>query len=307
MSRVNRSFRGSKCAVILTAVAASAISAEAAFIPISVCDITNTPPIGSLISVQGDYEVVAPLTLGPTTECILITTSGVSLKLNGFQINAVNNGAAGILVSNVPSRLSNVYIEGPGLITNFQNGIVFVGVDNSQIDLVTAVSNTANGIRATGSTFLTIGSNVLDQNGLWGLLLQDCSGVTVENNEASGNGSKGVAGANVGGIGVRLGSTANSVTNNRASVNGPTSVVPAIAAGIDIAGNSNRVYGNTTNGNILAGIQVELGSGGNSIFSNPSSVGNLKWDMEDDNLAPPCGTDAWSSNVFFTANQTCIH
>ena len=74
---------------------------------------------------------------------------------------------------------------------------------------------------------------------------------------------------------------------------------------------NSRVSSNTTNGNGVAGIGVVSSalsaiSLGNEIFSNTQSFGNTTWDLADGNLVPPCGTDFWGSNVFFTKNQACV-
>lgn len=239
------------------------------------------------------------------TDCIQITASNVSLKLNGHQITNTAGGGSGIDVNpSGPPHVSHVAIQGPGLIPGFQNGIFFLDADYSQVDFVTAANNTY-GIFGFNTTSLTVGSNVLVRNGQWGLVVGNSTSGTIQNNEASGNGAATAAGGTGGGIGLGGASNGNTVNNNTASGNGPQSGTPVVAAGIVISGNGNRVYGNTTDGNILAGIQIGSG-GGNSIFSNISSVGNGKNDLEDDN--PSCGTDSWSGNVFFTSNpSSCIH
>jgi hypothetical protein len=77
---------------------------------------------------------------------------------------------------------------------------------------------------------------------------------------------------------------------------------------------NSRVSSNTTNGNGTSGtgsgiqvVSLVAGSSGNEIFSNLSSVGNKTWDLEDDNAPPPCGTDFWSGNSFFTKSPaSCV-
>ncbi|MGA2717315.1 MAG: right-handed parallel beta-helix repeat-containing protein [Bryobacteraceae bacterium] len=311
VQRVSAKFEGSKAAlsllgVILIALGGVAVPAQAAFKSITTCNPTLAVSSGgSLINAAGDYQLTGNLTQSTAnTDCIQITASNVSLKLNGHQITSTAGGGSGIDVNpSGPPQVSHVAIQGPGLIQGFQNGIFFLDANYSQVDLVTAANNTY-GIYGFNTTSLTIGSNVLVRNGQWGLLLGNSTGGTIQNNEASGNGAATAAGGFSGGIGLGGASNANTVNNNTASGNGPQSVVPAIAAGILIggAGNGNRVYGNTTDGNIFAGIQVK--STGNSIFGN-SSVGNGAYDLEDDN--PACDSNLWGGNNFFTANQACIH
>jgi len=292
-------------AVILVALAATA-PAQAAFIPITTCNPASAPPTGSWISTGGDYEVAANLTQSGTGDCILITASGVSLKLNGHQITGggADSIGAGIYVKGGNNRVNHTDIEGPGLIQSFEEGVQLVNADYSQVDLVSAAHNFKFGIYGYTSTYLTIGSNVLVQNGIAGLGLVTSVGGTIQNNVTNGNG----AGANLpgafgGGILLAMGSIANTVNNNTSSGNGPQSGSPAVSAGIAIQGNNNRVYGNSTDGNVLAGIQIYSGTG-NQIFNDPSCIGNGLYDLEDDNFV--CGSDSWSSNGFFIANQTCI-
>lgn len=94
------------------------------------------------------------------------------------------------------------------------------------------------------------------------------------------------------------------MNNNTASGNGQQLGSVTIAAGIFILGDGNRVYGNSTDGNVLAGIQVYSGATGNQIFSNTSSVGNGHFDLEDDN---PCNSNFWGGNNFFNNTSACIH
>jgi parallel beta-helix repeat protein len=312
LKRVSAKFEGSKAAlslsgVILIALAGVAVPAQAAFKTITTCNpALAVSSGGSLINASGDYQLTSNLTQATAnTDCIQITASNVSLKLNGHQITSTAGGGSGIDVNpSGPPFVSHVAIQGPGLIQGFQYGIFFLDANYSQVDFVTAANN-SNGIFGFNTTSLTIASNVLVRNGLWGLVLGNSTGGTIQNNEASGNGAATAAGGIGGGIGLGGASNANTVNNNTASGNGPQSGTPVYAAGILISGNGNRVYGNTTDGNIIAGIQIG-GGGGNSIFSNISSVGNGKNDLEDDNSS--CGTDSWSGNVFFTSNpSSCIH
>jgi hypothetical protein len=74
--------------------------------------------------------------------------------------------------------------------------------------------------------------------------------------------------------------------------------------GIGIAEKNSRVSSNITNGN-GAGIEISPGYSGNEIFSNTSSVGNTGFDLADLNAS--CLGNSWSSNVFFTKNQTCVN
>jgi parallel beta-helix repeat protein len=292
MSLINRASEDQKRsnALLFTLLGAILIAltattpAQAAFTPITTCSVINVP---------GDYEVTADLVAGANNGCIGIAVSGVSLKLNGHKISApttVANFAAGIGVGDPRGgRLDHVAIEGPGLIEFFGTGVAFSSADYCQVGLVTIVGN-GDGIFAVDVTFLTIASNVAVQNTDNGVLLDNSVGGVIENNDASGNGTT------VRGNGIVLNGGADNTVNNN--------TVNANFNGIVVEESGDRLFGNRTNGNTGDGIFV-LSGGGNQIFSNPSSVGNGIFDMSDINSL--CGTDLWSSNVFFTPSQPCVH
>lgn len=289
---------------ILIAFAATAIPAQAAFVPIATCNPASPAPAGSLINASGDYEVVSDLFATPVyPACIVITASGVSLKLNGHQITSVPGAVAndGIDVGAAGAPIDHVAIEGPGLVHGLTNGISIVAASYVQVDLVTVANNLVFGITASTVQFISMGSNVLVKNGQVGLTVSNSVGGTIQFNQAISNATTiAVPGSGI----VLQGGSANTLNNNVASGNG---VVLALNSGgiVLISETSDRLTGDTTNGNAGDGIVI-LGGGGNQIFNNPSSVGNGAFDMEDFN--PFCGTDNWSGNTFFTANpSTCIH
>jgi parallel beta-helix repeat protein len=299
---------------ILIALARTAVPAQAAFKNITTCNpALAVSSGGSLINSSGDYQLTGNLTQSTVnTDCILITVSNVSLKLNDHQISGpgvIGNGA-GIDINPPTGRVNHVAIEGPGLIQGFGEGVSFNNADYSQVGLVTAANNVDHGIHGFVVTYLTVSSNVLVRNGLFGLSLNVSFSGTIQNNEASGNGAAtglGTCHCGAGGIEL-LSSDANTVNNNTANGNGPQSGSPPLEGdGIYIWGssNENRVYGNTTDGNIFDGIQIDNFSSGNQVFNNTSSVGNGAYDLEDDHSA--CGTDFWGSNTFFTKSQACIN
>jgi hypothetical protein len=99
------------------------------------------------------------------------------------------------------------------------------------------------------------------------------------------------------------GGSNNQVNNNQASGNGQTG--GSFNAGLVISANGNRVYNNSTDGNVGAGIAVTAGAANNQIFSNLSSAGNGGFDLLDDN--PNCGTNVWVDNVAFTKSpSSCV-
>lgn len=289
-------FRGT----ILIALAAAVIPAQAAFVNITTCNPTVAAPMGSLIDLPGDYAVAATLSQSsPSTDCILITASGVSLTLNGYTI-AGSGGGIGIHVNNPGGTpVNQVGIQGPGQVVGFGIGISFENASYSQVDLVTSDTNTTNGIRGLDVSYLTIGSNVVSLNGGSGVLLTDSVAGVVENNDADGNGFG--AGGGVAGIDIESGS-ANTVNNNISDANGPQG--GGTGLGILINGNGSRVSGNSVHGNWNIGIRVFAGAGGNEIFNN-TSTGNYNIGLYDDNAN--CGSDTWSNNITFLASPACVH
>jgi hypothetical protein len=275
-------------------IALLAIPAQAAFTNISTCNEAVPAPAGSWINQPGDYQVTADLATG--SNCIIITASNVSLKLNGHIITGLGVGI-GINVSG--PGLDHVGIEGPGLIKGFMNGVALINTDYSQVNRVTATRNATNGIMSSGSTFLTLGYNITVQNGVWGILVTNLTNSTVAFNEMNGNGTT----SNIAG-GLRITGSNNQVNNNQASGNGNQLVAATFNAGLVISANGTRVYNNSTDGNVGPGIEVTLGAANNQIFSNLSSAGNGV-DLLDDNAN--CGTNVWADNVAFTKSpSSCV-
>jgi len=273
---------------ILIALAGAAVPAHASFKPIAAC--------GTTISASGDYQVTVDLTF-TGTDCITITASQVSLKLNGHAIIG-GLGFVGINIDLPSGRVNHVGIQGPGVIKNWTHGIRFNNTDYSNVQGVTAAQNSLNGILGFGNTFLLVSSNVLVGNGVWGLLLSSPTNSTIQYNEVSGNGGGGFAAAG----GMIIGGATNTVNNNTAIGNGAQVGTPNFNAGIVISATGTRVYSNVTDGNVGPGIEVT--GTGNQIFSNQSSAGNGTFDLQDDNTT--CASNLWSNNAFFTRSQTCI-
>ena len=176
--------------------------------------------------------------------------------------------------------------------------------DYVHVSLTTVAGNTFGGLYASGVNYLTLGGNVIAENqGFGGVLLVNSTGDQVTGNQVVANAT-----------GIVLGSgDSDVITGNVVSGNSGSGIILGVVGSAYPLTNS-RVSSNTTNGNgtsgIGSGIQVVslvVGSSGNEIFSNLSSVGNMTWDLEDDNAPPPCGTDFWSGNSFFTRSPaSCV-
>ena len=279
--------------VVLTGVLAALAGAQAWAVTF-----INTCPF--VITVPGNYVVTKDLLPCPNGG-IYIQVSHVTVNLNGHIIAGLpaEPVATGISVNpGAIPHLNQIGISGPGLIQGFSTGISIQDSDYVQVSLTAVAGNAAGGISASNVTYLTVGGNVIAGSpSASGLVLQGSAGAQVTGNQMVGNN----------GAGILLNSgNSNVLTGNVASGNAGGGIV----LGPGPLSNS-RVSSNTTNGNGKAGIWIQpltASSLGNEIFSNTSSVGNLTWDLEDDNAPPPCGTDFWSSNVFLTKNPaSCIN
>jgi parallel beta-helix repeat protein len=284
--------------VVLTGVLAALAGAQAwAVTPIASCPFTILAP--------GNYVVTADLTCNG--DGIDIQASNVTVNLNGHIIKSVVGvpvGTFGISVSSPANlRLNHIGISGPGLIQGFAGGIIIGNSDYVQVTQTTVAGSTKfAGIFASGVTYLTVAGNVIAGTIIGGgLTLNQSTRAEVTGNQVVGNPA---------GISLFSGDS-NTLTGNVASGNTGSGMVLG-NLGNPIPLTNSRVSSNTTNGNGMSGIQVgvlQLGSFGNEIFSNLSSVGNTVYDLEDDNL-PSCGTDFWSSNVYFTKglppNLACV-
>ena len=259
------------CAILVAAAGAFAFAQA----PIRTCPVTLSSP--------GNYELTADLTCAGPNAAISITSSGVSLRLNGHKILATSGD--GIDVVQFGLRLDHVVIQGPGLITISSlnasaYGINFQNTDYSQVSQVTTVG-AFSGVFGFLCNFLTIGSNVMAR-GTIGVGMNRSNSIAVAGNDTSGN---------TDGISFFVGS-GNTINNNTSNGNSNS--------GIYLVGSPSRVYGNVTNGNGQYGIYNQTAGG--SIFSNRSAEGNGAYDLYD---VAPCSA-AWSDNVFQTSNGACI-
>ena len=88
---------------------------------------------GTVIASPGTHVLQNDL-LNCPGDGITVVTSNVVLNLNGHQISGpgINADAAGVFVGRgVASGVSNVSVLGPATILNFQSGVTFEGVSNS--------------------------------------------------------------------------------------------------------------------------------------------------------------------------------
>jgi hypothetical protein len=269
----------------------------------------NTCPV--VINSPGRYVLGADLICGGG-DGITITSSDVTLALEGHRITAGVGANRAIVASTQFQPLQNVQILGPGLITNgggnafaagvFLGGALGEGVFQSEVSGIT-VLGCGNGIVAvtagdpdfsTGLTGLTFTTNTLGRNGT-GISMTDVLSSTISKNDVSGNG-----------VGIAI------FNPSHVFQTAPPLVV-----------SHNIVNGNTGNGVILTtgglprhtvNVQnnVISGNGGNGIqnaapteITNNTSLANGMFDLFETALG--CMGSVWSGNTFFTANQSCIH
>lgn len=257
-------------------------------------------PIASCttIATSGNYFLDADLS---GANCIVINANNVSLALNGHTITGPGTGA-GIAVVPLSGRIHHVGISGPGSVRGYANGIAISNSDYVQVSLVTALGNATNGINSTGTnTFLTVASNILTQNGVWGALLTAANS-SFSYNEMAGNG---FGPGNHPAGGMRMTGAANSIGNNLALGNGKLpDNTNTLNAGIVVNTTASRIFGNTADGNNGFGIEVQTTGSTNQLFNN-KAMGNLGFDLQDDSVN--CGTSLWAYNTFFTRNPvSCV-
>jgi parallel beta-helix repeat protein len=241
------------------------------------------------ITAAGTYVLGANLSC-PGTDGIDIQASNVTLLLNTHQIIGNGNPASnGILVNNTSFQLTNVRIEGPGVVQNFGNGIRFVNVTKS---LVTGVVATLCNYGLVGETVMHVQltHNVTTFNNGGGISLRDSTSGLVHGNVISGD-------TNVGSVGLYIttGGSLNQVQKNTVTGNQGYGIVIANSS-------SNNLISNTVSGNSEWGIQIYGSS--NTIQAN-TALGNNLYDLVDSTYG--CDADTWSSNTFINRNQSCIN
>ncbi|MBV8841194.1 MAG: right-handed parallel beta-helix repeat-containing protein [Bryobacterales bacterium] len=265
----------------------------------------NTCPF--IISTPGDYLLSADLLCPGGGTGITITSSHVTLKLEGHTIIPAVGSSSGSAISNFSSGITgtpvvDVHILGPGLImggavNSFSFGVSLVGsVTDSEVSGLTVRGSRVAGInadgQAPGTTGLTFTKNTL-AGGNWGILVTNLTSSTISENDASGNF-----------IGIQIsneGVTGPPITFSRNIVNGNTNTGVIIDTGF-VTAQKNVVSGNGVVGiDVLAsqlGVTIALEVTGNT------SLANGTVDLND--AVPGCTGSVWSGNKFFTRNQSCI-
>ena len=248
------------------------------------------------------------------------TFSGTDGEVNGFLIG-IQNDASNVLIADVDCE-SN----GTGIVNNGARASYF---------FLNANSSSGNGFVNNGAAGLKMTSIAADGNGGNGLVLINTSGALFADfSEARGNGRTGVkviggggntmvtidASANgADGIWFKQ-SVANAVIDFTANGNGKTGIYIGCSAtgnpdgstcGISPSRGNSLQAGvgfhavpptTTADTNIVAGIGIDSGNGGNQVFGI-EATGNGTDDAIDKNAN--CGTNFWTMNSFSKPNPAC--
>ena len=181
---------------------------------------------GSVIAAPGQYFLAGDC-MGAG---ITITASDVHLKLNG---HTMTGSLPFVFFDGVSaSNVSHVHIEGPGTITNYNNGINFVGVSDSHVEQVSSTANRRGLYLFNSTTDTHVNNNVFSMNVLEGMIVDMSSDNHLNNNQSIGNGTYG--------IDVAAGATGNHVNGNTALGNGVDDLFDG-----NISCDNNKWNGNT--------------------------------------------------------------
>lgn len=278
-----------------------AVAFLALALPATLLAANTVTTCGTAIVVPGTWTVANNLNCGGLG--VAIQVNNVTLRLNGFTINGPGPGSGtGVLVVS-PSGfgLKNVRIIGPGTITGFAAGILFLGTVGGGVTDAT-LSNNGSGLTSdfgmgVQSKNLLITQNQITQNANYGIHGSAINMSSIVGNNVSNNGP-GVPGGS--GIWLAIAAT-NMVQGNICNNNSTDGIRLGGALGNGASGNT--VLGNQANNNLNAGIGLESPTTSNH-FSGNVAFGNSVFDISDSN--PGCGSDTYKSDVFGTANQACI-
>jgi Right handed beta helix region len=231
---------------------------------------------------------------------------GNGLVINsGSQVNncvAAQNIGVGIAVSNnvlvtgCVSSLNGGHGFGLGTACTIKSCLAFAntgaGIRTGGVNYLTVIdcnanTNTGGGIAALARAFIT--SSTAEGNGVVGISVGASS--TVSNCHASGNTGDGIIASNGSAV---TGCTASANTgdgikvNSLSRVEGNTCEENGAGAGVHVAGQGNRIDGNTVARNVR-GIDVDLG--GNLVVRNDAIINTTNFDIvpgnADANVASP--------------------
>ncbi|MFY9824860.1 MAG: right-handed parallel beta-helix repeat-containing protein [Thermoanaerobaculia bacterium] len=284
----------------LSAIALAALGALLATPAHAVTSITACP---YTITAPGDYRLDADLSC--TGDAITIQASHVHLSLNTHQLTGSLSSDRGIVVYSATSRLTDVEIKGPGVLSAFGEAVELDNADNSKVESVTAsfcvVGIATGAVSGTTVTNVRLNKNVLALAFGVGVALGNSTNGQVQENVM--NGFVFLAGS-AAGIAV-TGGSGNVIENN--TTLGYIDGISVGVGGVGSASSGNHIHDNVSSGNVASGIHIATGSGNNVVEHN-TALGNTAFnsagiDLLDDN--PTCGTNRWHDNIFITATPPC--
>jgi len=288
--------RTTKLSVVALAALGALLATPAhAATSITACPYTITAP--------GDYRLDADLSC--TGDAITIQASHVHLNLNTHQLAGSSFTDRGIVVYFATSRLTDVQIKGPGVVTGFGEGIELDNADNTNVEGVTAsfclVGIATGVVSGTTVTNVHLNKNVLALALSIGVAVGNSTNGQVQENVM--NGFVFISGGTAG-IAV-TGGSGNDIQNN--TTLGYIDGISVGVGGVGSASSGNHIHDNVSSGNVASGIHIASGSGNNVVEHN-TALGNTAFnsagtDLMDDNAA--CGTNRWHDNTFITATPAC--
>jgi parallel beta-helix repeat protein len=217
-----------------------------------------TPITGpTTITVPGDYYLANNII--DSAVGIIIAVPNVVLDGKGKTLDGVDGASSvGIRIYNAGMTLFNVVVKNV-VVTDWGNGVFLTDVKSSQLEKVTASSNTGNGILLQNSLRNTIKTCTATGNGVVGILLYEGSNSnTITGNTATANGDDGVR--------IRFSSN-NDILNNKLLNNKGSGL------NFNEQGNFNTVTGNTMTGNKNDGIEIYRSS--DNIFTKNTVKDNI--------------------------------
>jgi len=253
-----------------------------------------------------------------TSTAILVNASDVNINLNNHNISsAPGSGITGILAQG-PVQLSNVNVQGPGVVEGFLNGVVLDDVADSSVDGI-EVRDVIRGIvvagsRGFGSFRDVISNNKVDdligdtgiQVGAPGPALR----IHVRQNQVSSQNTT----LNPNGAGIRLVATGNNVIDGNTASNGAGLGILLQVSNLNVvtnnitgnngrsgifvsAGRDNFIAANQANNNGENGIRIE---GADNFIIRNQALGN-QVDLFD--AQADCDNNIWRNNIFLTDSE----
>src|SRR5665647_869382 len=173
----------------------------------------------TVISSPGTYVLEKDIA-GGQSPAIWVQSSGVTIDGNGHTIRGAG-GSYGILVNKDGTTLTGVTVKDVRL-ENWNCGLYFKGVADSEASGVTAASNGKAGINLRTTSGTTVSDCTVTGNEQGILLWQDTDDNTIANNTATDNDDAGLYIASTGRAdgGIVFDSTGNTVSDNTVTGNG---------------------------------------------------------------------------------------